>query len=239
MILGGRWVYKKYKKSRAEKEELNKTASHKHDELLKANPTDTAKIAIEHLGSSTVTDQPSDLPPRYSGIDQSSSILPLSTRGVSPTVGSAMGPSRQSLLDLHGREETLSVPSYTQLASPTSTSLSSAPSLIATPLPNSAANQPMEIQVRGKWVWVPEDDQMPSNIPASAPIQSPSANDSPIVELSAASPHTEQLSASDSGRNSDEYQTRGFIAELDGKALSTDTSDNKPSITRYVTRPFE
>jgi len=235
MIITGRWVYKKYKKRRAEKEELSKIAQSKHGELLQKIETERSDTVVELPGSTVDEAQRSDLPPRYSGVDQDPFASPTSTRYSSSTVGSATGSSRQRPLDFDRQEASLSFPSRTQLSSPMQTGLSGLPTPTGPLLPQLTAGQATEIQVRGKWVWVSEDSPLPSVL-ASQPTQSMVMNSGSAVELPAASPPKELPSFLKSEGDSERDQNRGFVAELDSKKLPVGDSDEEMYVARRPTQ---
>ena len=227
MILTGRWVYKKYKKRRAEKAELNRTAPGKHGERFQATQEEISNTAVEHLGGPPDEAQRSDLPPSYSRIEQDSLTSPTSILHPSSSVRSAISSYRQSPPDLHTQEASLSFPPHAQQSPITQTHLPGCPTPASPLSPQLAAGQPTEIQVHGKWVWVPDNSPQPS-APTIEPTPHVAVNHVAAVELPTADPLKELPSIPRSASPWEENRKKGFhLAELDGKQLSAGDSDKE------------
>lgn len=220
MILSGRWVYKKYKKRRAKKEELYESARAMHEELIVATQEEIFKTAAEDLGNATPTAQQSDRPPSYSGIEQESLMSPQPTLHPSSSAKSATSLPRRSLLVIdEPREASLLSFSHSRQSPLTQSS----PSTHTFPLsPSSselAAGQRAEIEVHGKWVWVPDDSPLP-NTPGLQSIPHAIVDDSAVAELPAVGSLAELPSTPRTTTTSEEDHVGSFVlAELDGAPL--------------------
>lgn len=221
MILSGRWVYKRYKKRQANKEALLESAHTKHGDLILATQDEIFKTAVEDLGTST--EQQSDRPPSYSRIEQASLVSPQRTLHPSSSAESATPSPRWPLSDLsEPRETPLSSISRTQQSPPTQSYPSSGTDPLSPPSSRLAADQPAEIPVHGKWVWVPDENRLPD----TAELQSiPHAivDDSAAAELHAGGSLAELPSTPRTTSISEEDHGGSFVmAELDGMQLAPD-----------------
>lgn len=223
MILSGRWVYKRYKKRQANKEALPESAHTKHGDLIVATQDEIFKTAVEDLGNRTSTEQQSDHPPSYSSIEQASLMSPQRTLHPTSSAESATSSPRWPLSDLYEPRETpLPSISRTQQSPPTQSYLSSGTDPLSPPSSRLAADQPAEIPVHGKWVWVPDENRLPN----TAELQSiPHAivGDSTASELHAGGSLAELPSTPRTIRTSEEDHAGSFVlAELDGMQLAPD-----------------
>ncbi len=270
MILTGRWAYKKYKKHKAEKEELRNTTQAKHDELLRATQVELSNTAVDRLRtfpSSLSTDEVqrshSQPPPSYSGIDHAeshsitspNSTLDTASMTTSTTATTATSASLDSkpheMLSSEPAQYHRRHPQY-QLLSPSQIHLP--PGLPPTPAKPLGLNRqpspgpPAEIQVRGKWVWISEEDAVPASPSSRASQPTPreaSVHDGSIAaaaaavelpvgssSLPASSPVELPLSSAAQDSDSEKNQARrGFnIAELDSRSVSA--SDFKKEVRK-------
>jgi hypothetical protein len=230
MIHTGRWVYRKYKKHRDEKAELQETAHLKHDRVLSATQAEISKTAIKDLCSplsgAEEARTSSDIPPSYSKVEEESLTSPTSTIRSSSSDGQDSSASSHSPLQTRLSHSRLSA---------TLRSCSPGPPGPFSPLsPAPGAQQPAEIQVRGKWVWVPEDEP-PLNVAAVRPVSDVFPSESAVAELSAPAHFPEELSSTRSlpelpsillpTKTREEDRNKEFaIAELDGSEVSTANS---------------
>lgn len=221
MILTGRWAYKKYKKHRAKQEELDASAHTKHGELIVATQDEIFKTAVEDLGDAKSPAQQPERPPSYSRIEQEPLTSPQWRRlhpssSAKSTTSLSDGPPRE-VYEPRGTPQ-LSFPGSPQplltQTSPSNHSLALSPSSS-----ESAAGQPAEIPVHGKWVWVPEECPRP-HTPGSQSIPSTALGDGAVAELHVGASLAELPSTPRSPRASEEGQGRGFgLAELDSTQL--------------------
>jgi hypothetical protein len=221
MILSGRWAYKQYKKRRTKKEELHESAHAKHGELIVANQEEIFKTAVEDLGNATSTRaQQSDRPPSYSRKEQESLISPQPALHPSSSAESATSSPRRSPLEIDEPREAplLSFPRSQQ--SPLTQSWPSSHTFPLSPSSSElAAGQPAEIQVHGKWVWVPDESPLP-NTPGLPSIPHAIVDDSAVAELHAVGSLAELSSTPRTTRTSEEGHVGSFVlAELDGSQL--------------------
>ncbi|KAJ9617031.1 hypothetical protein H2200_000752 [Cladophialophora chaetospira] len=228
MILTGRWAYKKYKKRKADKEELNETAHAKHSDLFVATQAEIENTAVEHLGNASPKPQRSDLPPSYSKIEKD--LLKSPTSGLHP---SSSVKSTTSSLGTLEQEASASYLSQAQLSSATDNRISGHVSQVAPTPSEMTVGQPTEIQVHGRWVWIPDGGPLPSTPVVQLAPSSVVDEDDAAAELPAARPPEELPSTSNSMRTSEEDQKGGFvIAELDSKPISAGDSDKEVCATR-------
>ncbi|OCL13953.1 hypothetical protein AOQ84DRAFT_223677 [Glonium stellatum] len=135
MIITSRYVYKKYKKRKQAKEQALANDSANHDQVVQSTMNEIANAPAEQLCADTGS--PSDPPPGYSSLDKASHPYQTSNLGLSENTAFWPHPNHPQIS---------AFPSASQ--SPMS------------PIPMSPAGlaqqQLTEIEVRGKWVWVPE-----------------------------------------------------------------------------------
>jgi hypothetical protein len=217
MILSGRWAYKQYKKRRTKKEELHESAHAKHGELIVANQEEISKTAVEDLGNATSTAQQSDRPPSYSRKEQESLISLQPT--LHPSTPAISSPRRSSLEIDEPREAPLLTFSRSQQSRLTQSWPSSHTFPLSPSSSELAAGQPTEIQVHGKWVWVPDESPL-LNTPGLQSIPLAIVDDSAVAELHAVGSLAELSSTPRTTRTSEEGHVGSFVlAELDGAQL--------------------
>jgi hypothetical protein len=231
MILTGRYVYKKYKKRKADKEEQTLTAQAKHSDLILASQAEISKTPVENLASIPDDAKQSDLPPSYSLTSPTSTLHPSSSVKSSTTSSSSPYPS---VVDLQISDGSPPFAPPSQISPATQSHLSPRPTAASPISPQSAASgPPTEIQVHGRWIWVPDESPSQAHAPSIQSAPQVAVNDSIIPELPAVNPLKELPSVSESTRSSEEDDRRGFfVAELDSKQVPAGDTDKEVYVTR-------
>ena len=195
MIITARYVYKKYKKHKQAKEAALANDSANHDQVVQGTMDEIANAPAEELCADTTS--PSDPPPGYSSLDKASHSSPALNPGLNENA--AFWP--------HHHQPQISAVLPTSL-SPMS------------PIPMSPAGlsqqPPTEIEVRGKWIWMPETNPAP-NVSESKSQYNPHDPGLVIAELPACDTPKEMAITFTSPNEEDELDA---IPELDGTLVT-------------------
>lgn len=233
MILSGRWAYKKYKKGRAKKKEVDELAHTKHRELLVAAEGEIFKTAVEDLGPAKSTAQQSDKPPSYTKFEDAYQALPQQITHSTSSVQSVRAPAHRSQFESYEEREAqqpsicCSQPSLVTQRYPSSHNF-----LISPPSSRLAAN---EIQVHGRWVWV-SDERSPPDPPGQTPglqlIPGTTIDESAVAERHSKGSLAELSSTPRTVSTSDQGYAEDFVlAELDGAELRLDDPEKNAADT--------
>ena len=194
MIITARYVYKKYKKHKQAKEAALANDSANHDQVVQGTMDEIANAPAEELCADTTS--PSDPPPGYSSLDKASHSSPALNPGLNENTTFWPHPHQPQIS---------AVP-------PASPSLMS-------PIPMSPAGlsqqPPTEVEVRGKWIWMPETNPAP-NVSESKSQYNPYDQGLVIAELPACGTPKE-MAVTSSPNEEDELDG---IPELDGTLVT-------------------
>lgn len=195
MIITAQYVYKKYKKHRQKKEAALANDSANHDQVVQGTMDEIANAPAEELCADTAS--PPDPPPGYSSLDKASHSSPALNPGLNENTAFWPHPHQPQIS---------AVP-------PTSPSPMS-------PMPMSPAGlsqqPPTEIEVRGKWIWMPESNSAP-NVSESKSQYNPHDQGLVVAELPACGTPKEMAVTSTSPNEEDELDA---IPELDGTLVT-------------------
>ncbi|KAK5048175.1 hypothetical protein LTR84_005845 [Exophiala bonariae] len=227
MIHTGKWAYRKYKNPQARKQELNASAQAKHGEWIVASEDEIFMKAVQNLVDATPITQRSDRTSSHTKIEQHP-LIPAQRTLHSFSLAESMLPSpdRGFLRSCEPREAPQVPPSSGQESHLRQQYSPNELSILSPQSSQSAVNEPDEIEVHGKWIWIPDNIPLQKHPGYTPGIPStPGMNELDLVRVECLA---ELLCDPRELGTSENDQFRGPVpAELDGTELPFENSEER------------